>query len=113
MAASVRPAGRDQLGKLTARIREIAWIPFHLDDIRSDLSVFHRIDEIDELPAPRFFAYCFRLQYYDGAVAALIRRQRARAAAAPPRREISLAQWANEHHDAIATASERMSDEGR
>jgi hypothetical protein len=44
------------------------WVLYYLDDIRSDMSVFHRIDDIDKMPALKFFAYADRLVAYSGAV---------------------------------------------
>lgn len=112
MAARVRAAGGHRGGKLTARVREIIWTAYYLDDIRSDFSVLHRIEDIEQLPAPRFFAYCHRLQQYPGAMAAVVRRQRARAAAAGPPRQLSLSEWARENQTAVTAAHERLT-EGR
>lgn len=42
------------------------WIPAHLADIESDLSAFHRVDDIDDLSAPRFFSLAWRLPHYRG-----------------------------------------------
>jgi hypothetical protein len=46
----------------------------NLDDVRSDFSVYHRVDEIEHLPAERFVAYTLRLPVYGGATAYLARR---------------------------------------
>lgn len=40
----------------------------YLDDVRSDFSVFHRVDDIESLSAERFFAFAERLMAYEGAV---------------------------------------------
>lgn len=40
----------------------------YLDDVRSDFSVFHRIDTIEDLPARRFFSLARRLPHYEGAM---------------------------------------------
>lgn len=40
----------------------------HLEDVRSDFSVFHRVDEIEEVPASSFFPKAKRLVAYKGAV---------------------------------------------
>ncbi|PKV95925.1 hypothetical protein ATK30_6858 [Amycolatopsis echigonensis] len=53
---------------------EIAWFVDNLDDARSDFSVYHRIDEVEHLPAERFAAYVRRLPVYGGAVAHRIRQ---------------------------------------
>jgi hypothetical protein len=74
--------------------------------------VLHRIDELERVPGPRFFAYCYRLTAYHGVVAGAFQRQqaqRAKRAAAPP---MSLAEWAAAHPAAIEAAHQRMS-EGR
>lgn len=97
---------------MSARVRQIAWTLAYLDDLRSDFSVLHRVDEIEQLPAPRFFAYCYRLTAYQGIVASLQRRQQAerqqRQAAGP----VGLAQWAREHAALMEQAAEQMT-EGR
>lgn len=42
----------------------------YLDDIASDLSVFHRVDDMWALPAPRFFSLVYRLPFYAGVLQA-------------------------------------------
>jgi len=49
----------------------------HLEDVRSDLSAIHRIDDIEALPGPRFYALVYRLSAYPGLMQG---RQRAQAA---------------------------------
>lgn len=39
-----------------------------LDDIESDFSVFHRVDDVCTMPAPRFFKFAWRLMFYEGAM---------------------------------------------
>jgi hypothetical protein len=68
----------------------IAWLPAHLDDVRSDFSVFHRVDDLDVMPADKFFAYLLRIAAYGGAVALTARSESEPpvppvAAAEPPR----------------------------
>jgi hypothetical protein len=48
----------------------MAWVLDHLDDVASDMSVFHRVDDPWSMPAPRFFTLASRLHVYDGAVRA-------------------------------------------
>lgn len=48
----------------------------HLTDIASDLSAFHRIDDLGEMEAAVFFALAYRLPAYRGAMAAVVARQR-------------------------------------
>lgn len=38
----------------------------YLDDIESDLSAFHRIDDMYAMSGPRFFRFAERLPAYDG-----------------------------------------------
>lgn len=38
----------------------------YLDDIASDMSVFHRVDDITAMPARRFFKLVVRLSAYEG-----------------------------------------------
>jgi hypothetical protein len=44
----------------------------HLEDIESDLSVFHRIDDPWSMPGPRFFRFVMRLPAYAGVMAARV-----------------------------------------
>jgi hypothetical protein len=37
------------------------------------MSVFHRVDDIEALPAHRFWSFASRLPFYDGAVRAMAR----------------------------------------
>lgn len=56
--------------------------------------MFHRVDDLESMPAPRFLEFARRLTHYDGAVLAAARRQEPRdepagyrsvvAAIAPP-----------------------------
>ncbi len=45
------------------------------DEIDSDLSVFHRIDDPQGIPSSRYFRLAWHLASYDGAVAAAIRAE--------------------------------------
>jgi hypothetical protein len=60
---------------------ELAWVPGHILDIESDMSVFHRITDIYSMPGPRFFTLAWRLDCYRG-----VMRERALA-------------WQREHED--------------
>lgn len=40
-----------------------------MHDLESDFSVFHRVDDIWSMPAPRFFRMAWRIAAYDGMVA--------------------------------------------
>jgi hypothetical protein len=45
-----------------------------LDDVESDMSAFHRVDDIRQLPGPRFIRFAERLPHYSGAVRATLVR---------------------------------------
>lgn len=107
MAARVRAAGRGEApGKLSARVRQIAWTLDYLDDIRSDFSVLHRVDEVERMAAPRFFAYCYRLSAYQGLIAAEVRRTQAERAQRQAAGPVSIGEWARTHKAAMEAASE-------
>jgi hypothetical protein len=57
-------------------MRGLLWINDWLDDVRSDMSVFHRIDDIEVMEAKRFVAFAERLPAYSGAVLARLVRER-------------------------------------
>ena len=50
-------------------MEQVAWTRFHLRDLESDMSVFHRVDDVYAMPAPRFFAFAYRIAAYDGMLA--------------------------------------------
>jgi hypothetical protein len=54
-----------------------AWVLDHLDDLESDFSVFHRVDDLYELDAERFWAMAERIMHYGGATVAAVRRVQA------------------------------------
>lgn len=58
---------------MMARVEEVAWVLDHLDDLDSDFSVFHRVDDFRSLRAPRMFALAQRLPAYGGVMAARVR----------------------------------------
>jgi len=45
------------------------WTVDHLGDLESDLSVFHRVDDLHTLDGPRFFRLALRIFAYDGVMA--------------------------------------------
>lgn len=47
----------------------------HLGDVESDLSAFHRIDDIWSMNGPRFFRLAERLPAYQGAIRARAEHQ--------------------------------------
>lgn len=44
----------------------------HIDDIASDMSVFHRVDDISTLDGPTFFRLAWRLPAYTGVMQARV-----------------------------------------
>ena len=50
----------------------------HLDDIESDLSAFHRIDDMYEMKPVKFFRFALRLPAYRGIVRARIEAEQAK-----------------------------------
>jgi hypothetical protein len=65
------------------------WILDHFEDVISDLSVFHRIDDWERIPSSRFFAFAERLPAYEGAVRAALMAKQVPTAASSPDREVS------------------------
>lgn len=61
------------------------WVLDHLEDVASDLSVFHRVDDWRGLPSSRFFLWAERLPAYDGAVRAVLMAEQTASAPAPAR----------------------------
>lgn len=47
----------------------------HIRDIESDMSAFHRIDNIWAMNGPRFFALAYRLPAYKGVMRTLAEKQ--------------------------------------
>lgn len=52
------------------------WIIDHEEDVASDLSAFHRIDDPMTLDAPRYFSLALRLTAYMGVMAAVAEAER-------------------------------------
>lgn len=44
------------------------WVAENLEDVKSDMSVLHRVDDISALPAASFFPRAERLSAYDGII---------------------------------------------
>jgi hypothetical protein len=51
------------------------WVLGHLDDLESDFSRFHRVEDIHSLPGPRFFRMASRIFAYDGVMSARVRAE--------------------------------------
>lgn len=47
----------------------------HLDDVASDFSVFHRVEDITQLDGPSFFRLAWRLPSYRGAMREAVLRE--------------------------------------
>lgn len=59
------------MAALVERMRVLLWLfELHGQDVRSDMSVLHRIDRIEDMDAARLAAMAERLHHYHGAVAA-------------------------------------------
>lgn len=60
------------------------WTVENLEDVKSDMSVFHRVDDIASMPAASFFSRVERLVFYAGAVQAAAKiKQNAERGGAP------------------------------
>lgn len=46
------------------------WVLDYMDDLESDFSVFHRVEDIHSLDGPRFFRLALRVFAYQGVMAA-------------------------------------------
>ena len=44
------------------------WVVDNLTDVKSDMSVFHRVDDIFRMAAHAFFSYAVRLPAYNGII---------------------------------------------
>ena len=62
----------------------LPWIAPHFGAIASDLSAFHRIDDVDTIGMPKFVALLEHLHAYAGAYLASIQSRRAATAASAP-----------------------------
>ena len=49
---------------------EVMWVVDHEDDVASDLSAFHRIDDPMQVDGPRYFMLALRLTAYAGVMQA-------------------------------------------
>lgn len=57
-------------GSLIERTAEAVWLPAYLDDVESDLSAFHRIDDMYALDGPTLLRLAIRLPAYEGVLRA-------------------------------------------
>lgn len=63
------------LGEVPGRAYQIGWVVAYLDDVASDMSVFHRVDDVTALDGPTLFKLAWRLPAYSGAVRAVVQAQ--------------------------------------
>lgn len=68
---------------MARRLARAGWVLDYLDDIESDMSAVHRVDDIHVLTSERFFRLADRLVHYQGAVRDMVT---ARQGAESPRR---------------------------
>lgn len=89
------------------------WVLDHLDDIDSDMSAFHRVDDArTTLPAPLYFARAQRLGAYTGVMQArIIEQQKDKDGGAP-----SVGVGGHQHGPATQVSDdvmiERLANEG-
>lgn len=62
------------------------WVLDHMDDLESDFSVFHRVEDITALDGPRFFRLAHRIFAYAGVMAARLAEQEKDRSPAPAAR---------------------------
>jgi hypothetical protein len=67
------------------RALQLRWIIHCLDDIASDMSVFHRVDDITTLDGPTLCRLAWRLARYEGAVRARLLEEQQQQEAHQPR----------------------------
>lgn len=54
------------------------WVIDYLDDIESDMSVFHRISDMYAMPPVKFFRFALRLPAYKGVMRSRIEAEEAK-----------------------------------
>lgn len=52
------------------------WVLDHLGDLESDLSRFHRIDDLEQLDGPKFFRLIWRVSTYGGVMGMRLEEER-------------------------------------
>lgn len=78
----------------------------YLDEIESDLSVFHQVRDLEELDAPRFYRWATQLPHYDGALRGRLRMEMARDKAAPQPAAAASPAPADVHPEVLAAMSD-------
>lgn len=87
---------------LVGEAQDLMWIDDHLDDIESDLSVFHRVDDVDDMLAPRFVKLAKRLAHYEGAIRHWAQHDQQPAPDSPAPRQAELSDIARGSSDVMA-----------
>lgn len=64
------------------RLSAVGWFLVHLDDVLSDMSVLHRVDDLDSVPADVFLPRMVRLALYEGAIRFRLQAESAKSSAA-------------------------------
>lgn len=72
-----------RVAEVAAAAEVLPWLLPHFGAIRSDLSVYHRIDDVEEMGMVRFVQLVEHLHVYDGAYAASVRAGRQRQGTGP------------------------------
>jgi hypothetical protein len=76
-----------------------------MDDVESDLSAFHRIDDLATIDGPRFFRFALRLAAYTGALSARLYHEHKEREGTPAGHSTgSQTQQASRVSDAVAIA---------
>lgn len=89
------------------------WVLDHLEDIESDMSVFHRVERAREtLPAPLYFARANRLGAYQGVMQARILEQRQRDGSGAPSLSVGRPQSGQPTKVSDSVMLERLANEG-
>lgn len=88
------------------RLREVVWLLDYVDDLESDFSAIHRVDDIYAMDAPRFFRLAVRLTAYEGVMAARRmaedQKQNGGAVNTGQTREVQATRTALQHDPALA-----------
>lgn len=81
------------------RLLQLLWVLPRLDDIASDLSVFHRVDDITALDGPTFLRLAWRLPAYQGVMRARLLAEQQDADGDRPAPSRSAAQASGDDRD--------------
>jgi hypothetical protein len=82
----------------------------HLEDLRSDFSAIHRIDEIERMPAPRAYSLAYRISAYESVTRARLRARHAKKAAPAGPQEMKASRWLAQNPRALEGISRTKFD---